>query len=96
VATVVVTPTAEAGLLRLVQTHSLPRSTIERVKHVLKPLADLPELGRRLEGRWTGYRFVLGPWRWMIILYVYDVQADRVAIVTVQDGRSAGAPSTLQ
>jgi hypothetical protein len=40
------------------------------------------------------YRFVLGPWRWMIIVYVFDEAADRVAIVTIQDARTAGAATS--
>ena len=42
-------------------------------------------------GRWSRYRFVLGPWRWLIIVYVYDPDSEVVAIVTVQDGRSGAA-----
>jgi hypothetical protein len=30
-----------------------------------------------------------------LIVYVHDVEADRVAIVTGQDGRAAGAPTTI-
>ena len=90
-ASVLVTPTAQADLEQLIRTHSLPPSTVERVKRVLEPLRDFPELGARLEGRWAGYRFILGPWRWMIIVYVYDADAARVAIVTIQDGRTGKA-----
>jgi hypothetical protein len=44
-----------------------------------------------LEGRWRDYRFILGPWRWMIIVSSYDPEADVVAIVTIQDGRTSTA-----
>jgi len=31
---------------------------------------EIPELGRlREHGRWSGYGFILGPWRWMLVLY---------------------------
>jgi hypothetical protein len=40
------------------------------------------------------YRFVLGPWRWMLIVYVFDEAQDRVAIVTIQDGRSSRAATS--
>ncbi len=33
------------------------------------------------------YRFVLGPWRWMLVVYVRDEDLDRVAIVSIQDAR---------
>jgi plasmid stabilization system protein ParE len=94
VSTVVVTPTARADLETLIRTHSLPPSTSERVKRLLEPLARFPLLGAPLHGRWTRFRFILGPWRWMIIVYEYDQEADRVAVVTIQDGRSARAPTS--
>jgi hypothetical protein len=93
VATVVVTPTAGDDLERLTLVLSLPASTRRRVKASLSPLSEFPRLGAPLVGRWVGYRFILGPWRWMLIVYVYDEAADRVAIVTIQDARfSPAAP----
>jgi plasmid stabilization system protein ParE len=93
VARVVVTPAALDDLERLIRTHSLPVDTRERVRRSLRPLERFPLLGSELEGRWSGFRFLLGPWRWMIVVYVYDVAEDRVAIVTVQDGRAAISPT---
>ncbi len=90
---VVVTPAALEDLERLIRTHSLPEDTRERVRRSLRPLERFPLLGSELEGRWTGFRFLLGPWRWMIVVYVYDAAEDRVAIVTVQDGRAAISPT---
>jgi hypothetical protein len=89
VAKVVVMPTAEDDLAELIRTHSLPPDTKDRVKQALRPLARFPLLGAKLEGRWNGFRFVLGPWRWLLILYVFDEEADTVSIVTIQDGRSS-------
>ncbi len=91
-AAVVVTPTARTDLERLIETHSLPTSTRARVRRSMAPLRDFPLLGAQLRGRWALFRFILGPWRWMIIVYHYDPTADRVAIVTIQDGRSAVFP----
>lgn len=48
-------------------------------------------LGAPLDGRWRGYRFILGPWRWMLIVYMHDPETDIVAIATVQDGRTSDA-----
>ena len=93
-ATVVVTPTAVADLDRLIRKHSLPSNTRERVASSLRPLARFPLLGAPLAGRWAGFRFVLGPWRWMLVVYVYDEETDRVAIVTIQDARSARAATS--
>ncbi len=95
-ASVIVTPTAQADLERLIRTHSLPSTTVARVQRAVEPLATFPELGGRLEGRWVPFRFVLGPWRWMIIVYHFDRANDRVSIVTIQDGRGAGAPRADQ
>ncbi len=87
------TPTAAQDLAQLVATHSLPGDTSDRVRRSLEPLARFPLLGASLGGRWEGFRFVLGPWRWMLVVYVYDETDDRVAIVTIQDGRAARSPT---
>jgi hypothetical protein len=93
-ATVVVTPTAVDNLDTLIRTLSLPRTTRERVKSSLRPLARFPLLGAPLEGRWAEFRFVLGPWRWMLIVYVFDQAEGRVSVVTIQDARSAAAATS--
>jgi len=94
--TVVVTPTAAQDLKTLITSHSLPTDTIERFKRSIDALRGFPLIGATLEGPWARYRFVLGPWRWMLVVYVYDEAFDRVAITTVQDGRSSRAPITQQ
>jgi plasmid stabilization system protein ParE len=91
-AEVVVTSIAADDLARLIATHSLPADTDERVKRSLRPLARFPLLGAQLEGRWDGFRFILGPWRWLVVVYVYDDSSDRVVVVAMQDGRSAHWP----
>jgi hypothetical protein len=94
VATIVVTPNAVTNLDTLVRTLSLPRDTLARVKSSLQALARFPLLGAPLEGRWAEFRFILGPWRWMLIVYSYDQAVDRVAVVTIQDARSAVAATS--
>jgi plasmid stabilization system protein ParE len=93
-ATVVVTPTAATDLARLITTHSLPPDTRARFRRSVESLARFPSIGAQLHGRWTGYRFLLGPWRWMIVVYTYDELTERVAIVTIQDARSGRAPTS--
>ncbi|SRR6266850_7333844 len=95
-ATVVVTPTAAMDLTRLIATHSLPADTMARFKRSVATLASFPLLGAQLHGRWTDYRFVLGPWRWMLVVYDYDETLDRVAIVTIQDSRASQAATSDQ
>jgi plasmid stabilization system protein ParE len=89
VASVVVSPRARRNLERLIETHALPASTAARFERSIEPLAHFPLMGAPLPGRWSNYRFVLGPWRWMIVVYEYDETQDQVGIVTVQDARSA-------
>lgn len=94
-ARVVIAPTAAEDLARLIVTHSLPADTTERLKRSLKPLASFPRLGAPLGGRWEGFRFVLGPWRWMLVVYAFDQEADEAFVVTIQDGRSSQAARPL-
>jgi hypothetical protein len=91
VAQVEIARVAVADLERLVLTHSLPRDTRERVRGSLRPLERFPRLGPELTGRWEGFRFILGPWRWMVLVYVFDASLDRVVVVTIQDGRTSSA-----
>jgi plasmid stabilization system protein ParE len=82
---------AVADLDELVRTHSLPHDTRERVRSCLEPLRQFPRLGPELAGRWEGFRFILGPWRWMLLVYVFDEDRDRVVVVTVQDATTSTA-----
>ena len=93
-ARVVVAESARADLNALVLSHSLPASTRARVRTSLRPLATFPLLGPALTARWHGFRFILGPWPWMLLVYVYDGAADQVSVVTVQDSRSARAATS--
>ena len=67
---------------------------MERFERSIDPISQFPLLGAPLSGRWSGYRFVLGPWRWMLVVYEYNETHDNVGIVTIQDARSAGAPTS--
>lgn len=75
----------------LIQTHSLPADTRTRVVSSLRVLERFPLMGPELEGRWAGFRFLLGPWRWLLLVYVYIESEDRVVVVTIQDARSSTA-----
>lgn len=48
------------------------------IRALLSMPAGLPDL-----------RFLLGPWRWMILVYGYDAERDRAVVVTIQDARSS-------
>ena len=85
---------AVEDLDRLIAVLSLPSNTRERVRRSLAPLADFPRLGPELTGRWSDMRFLLGPWRWMLLIYEYDEASDRVVILTIQDARSSSAATS--
>ncbi len=85
---------AREDLDRLILSHSLPGDTRERIVRSLQHLQRFPLLGPELEGRWQGFRFLLGPWRWMVLAYVWFEEEDRIVVVTIQDGRSARSATT--
>ena len=91
-ATVIVTPRAAGDIDDAVRFLGLPPDTRVRVARSLRLLGRFPLAGRALEGRWAPMRFVLGPWSWMILVYVYDDDADRVSVVATYDARSSVPP----
>lgn len=82
---------AVEDLDRLIAVLSLPADTRERARRSLQPLGEFPRLGPELTGRWQGTRFVLGPWRWMLLVYEHIESEDRVVVLTIQDARSSSA-----
>jgi plasmid stabilization system protein ParE len=90
-AIVLVSPRARRNLERLIRSHSLPSSTKDRFVASLKPLSAFPLIGAQLHGRWSGYRFILGPWRWMLVVYQDRDDDGVVGVVAVQDARASGA-----
>jgi len=91
VARVELAAAAVADLELLIRTHSLPPDTRARVARSLRGLELFPRVGPALAGRWDGFRFLLGPWRWMLVVYVYIEPEERVVVVTIQDARSSTA-----
>jgi plasmid stabilization system protein ParE len=92
VARVELTERAVEDLESLIRTHSLPEDTRERLRRSLRHLERFPLLGPKLEGRWAGLRFLLGPWRWMVVVYVFMEPEDRVVVLAIHDGRASRAP----
>ena len=93
-AKMVIARAARTELEWFIRTHSLPADTKERFGRAIDHLREFPGLGPSLVGRWSGYRSLLGPWRWMLVVYHYDTDADVVVIVTVQDARSRRSPTS--
>ena len=83
--------TAIEDLHWLSRTHSLAKDTRARVRRGLVELEQFPRFGPELHGRWAGLRFILGPWRWMLLVYQYDEPNDRCVVITIQDARSSSA-----
>jgi plasmid stabilization system protein ParE len=80
---------------RMIVTHSLPPNTRARVQASLRILEQFPLVGRQLEGRWKPLRFILGPWRWLVLVYVHDEQQAVVHVLTIQDARSSASVTNL-
>jgi hypothetical protein len=96
VASVELAAAAVDDLDGLIRTHSLPADTRTRVARSLRTLETFPLMGPALGGRWEGLRFLLGPWRWLLLVYVFIESEDRVVVVTVQDARSSSAASAAR
>jgi hypothetical protein len=82
---------AVEDLDRMIVTHSLPADTKDRVKRSLRVLEQFPNIGRQLDGLWHPMRFILGPWRWMLIVYGFEESSNLVLVLTIQDARSSAA-----
>ena len=88
-ARVVVTDAAARSLSSPIDSHSLPTDTAQRIRRSLRPLERFPRLGPVLDPANPELRFLLGPWRWLVIVYAYREADDLVAVVAFEDGRSA-------
>jgi hypothetical protein len=87
-----VTPRAQRDVNEAIANLGLPTDTWARIDRSLRVLETFPLAGSALGGRWAPARFVLGPWPWMLLLYVYDKSSDRVHVVAAHDARAATAP----
>lgn len=92
-ARVLLTPRAVADLQDLVDGLGLGDLALKRVQKSLSILERFPLAGRALTGPWAGTRFLIGPWPWMILVYVHDKADDAVFVVSVHDGRGGTSPA---
>lgn len=90
-AAVVVSETAVEDVERLIEANTLPPDTRERLARSLRVLEAFPLAGRELVGDWSGFRFWIGPWPWMISVYEYLPGDDVALVVAVHDGRASAA-----
>ena len=91
-ARVVVAQPARDDLEALIRSGGLPDSARDRVRLALGRLTLLPLLGPALRGRWSGFRFILGPWPWMLVIYACDPSTELVIVVAVEDSRTGRSP----
>lgn len=94
-ATVLIAPVARERLDDIITEYSLPVGTRDRVRQRLSILERFPLAGQQLAGSWRGFRRLVGPWRWMQLIYHYDPVSDVVAVVTIEDVRSSTAARLL-
>ena len=88
---VIITPRVQGDIEDAIGLLELPSDTWTRVRHSLRVLETFPLGGRALGGRWADIRFVLGPWRWMVLLYRYEEGVDCIYVVAVHDARSSSS-----
>lgn len=93
---VTVTPRAVADLGELIETLGLPANALRRVQTSLRILERFPLAGRTLTGTWDGTHFLIGPWPWLILLYLHDQQDDAIYVVAAHDGRSSSAATNAR
>lgn len=89
-----VTRLARDELRGLIETRGLPVDTPERVSRTLLMLEDFPRAGKQLSGVWRDCRALIGPWGWLIVVYVYIEPEDRVVVIAFHDARASDAAIT--
>lgn len=91
-AQVIISPRAERDVEEAISRLSLPPDTWTRIARPLRVLETFPLAGPKLGGGWAPARFVLGPWSWMLLLYSYDEDTDRLFVLSMNDARSVASP----
>lgn len=85
--------TALSDLDQLVFSHHLPDDTRDRIEQSARPLERFPRFGAAI-GRLPDsgeLRFLIGPWPWLVIVYIYIESEDLVGVVSIEDGRAASS-----
>jgi mRNA-degrading endonuclease RelE of RelBE toxin-antitoxin system len=91
VPTIEVTRQAREELRELIKTRQLPPETRKRVSRVLLTLDEFPRAGKQLSGVWRDCRALIGPWGWLIVVYMYIEAEDRVVVIAFHDARTSDA-----
>jgi len=88
---VILTPRAVADLRELIELLGLPPDAMRRSQRSLRMLERFPLAGRALTGRWQGTRFIIGPWPWLVLVYVLDSAENLMFVLAAHDARSSSA-----
>ena len=86
-----VTRQARDELRKLIKTRRLPTDTRERISRSLLTLEEFPRAGKQLSGVWRDCRALIGPWGWLIVVYIYIEPEDRVVVIAIHDARTSDA-----
>ncbi len=86
-----VTRQARDELRGLIETRHLPEDTRERIARSLLTLEEFPRAGKQLFGVWRDCRALIGPWGWLIVVYLYIEAEDRVVVIAFHDARTSDA-----
>jgi hypothetical protein len=86
-----VTRQAREELLELIETRQLPADTRERASRSLLILDEFPRAGKQLSGVWRDCRALIGPWGWLIVVYMYIEAEDRAVVIAFHDARTSDA-----
>jgi hypothetical protein len=91
VSAIEVTRQARDELRALIESRHLPADTRRRVARSLLTLEEFPRAGKQLSGVWRDCRALIGPWGWLIIVYMFIEAGDRVVVIAFQDARTSDA-----
>ena len=84
-----VTRQARDELRELIESRKLSADTQDRVARSLLTLEDFPRAGKQLSGVWRDCRALVGPWGWLIVVYIYIESEDRVVVIAFHDARTS-------
>ncbi len=90
-ATIEVTRLARDELRELIKTRQLPADTRVRVSRALLTLEEFPRAGKQLSGVWRDCRALIGPWGWLVVVYMYIEAEDRAIVIAFHDARTSDA-----
>lgn len=86
-----VTRRARDELRALIAALRLPGDTRGRISRSLRTLEQFPRSGKPLSGVWRDCRAIVGPWGWLLIVYMYVEGDDRVVVIGFRDARSGSS-----